>query len=119
MTEITKQNCAHLGLPDYFKVIQNKGMSLPTIRRKLKEDPTYSFAHFCDDVNLMVENAMTYNHKGEAVYNLALDLKGRFDTMLAASSVETPVRTGAPTGAAETGQTQSSSKKRGRTPPLN
>jgi len=109
-TEITKQNCASIGLPEYFKIIKNKGMSLPTMRRKMKEDVAYSFSMFCDDVALMVSNATTYNNPGETVYNIALDLKARFEVMLASSGAD------AGRGAAETPQPVAS-KKRGRTPP--
>lgn len=108
MTEITKQNCAALGVPEYFKIVKNKGMSLPAIRRKLKEDPAYSFNQFREDVGLIVRNATTYNHPGEEVYNMALDLQARFDVMLAASPLGS---------SAAVAEDHAPPTKRGRTPP--
>jgi hypothetical protein len=89
-------------------------MSLPTMKRSLEEDPSYSFENFKADFSLMVDNAMTYNHVGDPVYNMALDIKSRLESMLAASEA---AGGGSSLPNPHLGS-ETPSKKRGRTPPL-
>ena len=66
-----------LNLPDYFEVIK-KPMDLGTIRKKL-ENGVYTRIHeFEEHVHLTFDNAMLYNPEGTVVYNMAKDMKEKF-----------------------------------------
>ena len=81
-SEITPENCASFGLPQYFTVV-DKSMSLPVIRRAMDSKEHYGLAQFRVDFDLMVSNALTYNPKGDPVHNMALDMKSKLDALLA------------------------------------
>lgn len=69
-----------LGIPEYFSVIKNP-MDLSTIAKK-HADGAYSNAEAINaDVELMVNNATTYNRPGEYVHNIALDLHREWKKM--------------------------------------
>jgi len=66
-----------LGLPDYFDIIKNP-MDLGTIQKKL-EKGYHSLKDFQSDVNLCFDNAMTYNQVDTVVYNMAKEMKTKFE----------------------------------------
>lgn len=67
-----------LGLPDYFEVIK-KPMDLGTIRKKLENGGTYhKLEEFEEHVLLVFDNAMLYNPEGSVVYNMAKEMRDKF-----------------------------------------
>lgn len=67
-----------LGLPDYFEVIK-KPMDLGTIQKKLDSGAYHQIEDFQTDTNLTFENAMAYNEAGTVVYDMAKELKIKFE----------------------------------------
>lgn len=67
-----------LGLPDYFDIIK-KPMDLGTIQKKLENGAYHSIESFRADVDLTFDNAMTYNEDGSVVYDMAKELKIKFE----------------------------------------
>ena len=66
-----------LGLPDYFEVIK-KPMDLGSIRKKLENGVYQKLEEFESHVNLTFDNAMLYNPEGSVVYNMAKEMKEKF-----------------------------------------
>ena len=66
-----------LNLPDYFEVIK-KPMDLGTIRKKLDNGVYHRLEEFEEHVLLTFDNAMLYNPEGTVVYNMAKDMKAKF-----------------------------------------
>jgi hypothetical protein len=67
-----------LGLPDYFEIIK-KPMDLGTIHKKLDGGAYHHLEDFQCDVNLTFDNAMAYNEENTVVYDMAKELKIKFD----------------------------------------
>ena len=67
-----------LGLPDYFDIIK-KPMDLGTIHKKLDAGAYHDIETFQADTNLTFDNAMTYNEEGSVVYDMAKELKTKFE----------------------------------------
>ena len=67
-----------LGLPDYFQIIK-KPMDLGTIQKKLDSGSYHAIEEFAGDVFLTFDNAMTYNEDGSVVYDMAKELKTKFE----------------------------------------
>ncbi|KAL3917426.1 MAG: hypothetical protein SGILL_004720, partial [Bacillariaceae sp.] len=67
-----------LGLPDYFEVIK-KPMDLGTVQKKLDAGAYHDIKDFNTDVNMTFDNAMTYNESGSVVYDMAKELKVKFE----------------------------------------
>jgi E1A/CREB-binding protein len=67
-----------LGLPDYFDIIK-KPMDLGTIHKKIDGGAYHSIEDFEIDVSLTFDNAMSYNETGTVVYDMAKELKIKFD----------------------------------------
>mmetsp|Transcript_10089 Transcript_10089/g.22117 ORF Transcript_10089/g.22117 Transcript_10089/m.22117 type:complete len:1723 (-) Transcript_10089:284-5452(-) len=67
-----------LNLPDYFEVIK-KPMDLGTIRKKLENGVYTRLEEFEEHVHLTFGNAMLYNPEGTVVYNMAKDMKIKFE----------------------------------------
>ena len=67
-----------LGLPDYFDIIK-KPMDLGTIHKKLDAGAYHDIQDFKADVNLTFDNAMTYNELNSVVYEMAKELKTKFE----------------------------------------
>jgi len=67
-----------LGLPDYFEVIK-RPMDLGTIKKKLENGCYHSLEEFEGHVHLTFDNAMLYNPEGSVVYNMAKDMKMKFE----------------------------------------
>lgn len=68
-----------LGLSDYFEVIK-KPMDLGTIRKKLENNCYHSLEDFYGNVHLTFDNAMLYNPEGSVVYNMAKEMKDKFES---------------------------------------
>jgi len=67
-----------LGIPDYFLVIKNP-MDLGTIRKKLNTSQYRTTEEFIADVQLVFDNACTYNRPDSDVFLMAEVLKKQFD----------------------------------------
>ena len=67
---IDRENCASCGAPDYFDVIQ-KPMNLTYIKHKVENLEYMSLQQFCQDVELMVSNALLYNSDPSNPYHTA------------------------------------------------
>lgn len=67
-----------LGLPDYFQVIKHP-MDLGTVRKKLENGVYTKLEQFEAHVVLTFDNAMLYNPEGSVVYNMANDMKLKFE----------------------------------------
>ena len=67
---IDRDNCASVGAPDYFSVIE-KPMNLTYIQRKVDALAYESLAAFLQDVELMIKNALAYNTDPDNPYHLA------------------------------------------------
>jgi len=67
-----------LGLPDYFDIIK-KPMDLGSTQKKLEKGEYHAIKDFQSDVNLSFDNAMTYNEQGSVVYDMAKELKVKFE----------------------------------------
>ena len=63
-----------LQLPDYFDVIKHP-MDLMTVKSKLTGGQYASIAAWRDEVLLVFDNAMLYNPPGNAVHEMAAELK--------------------------------------------
>ena len=66
-----------LGVPDYFKVIQ-RPMDLGTIRQKLINNQYTEPSDFIEEVNLVFDNACTFNSPASEVFIMAETLKRSF-----------------------------------------
>jgi len=71
-----------LGLPDYFDIIK-KPMDLGTIQKKVDNGQYHAIDDFAADVHLTFDNAMQYNEDGSVVYDMAKELKVKFEADLA------------------------------------
>uniref|UniRef100_A0A1I7U100 Bromo domain-containing protein n=1 Tax=Caenorhabditis tropicalis TaxID=1561998 RepID=A0A1I7U100_9PELO len=67
-----------LKIYDYLDIIKNP-MDLQTIKKKLDHKQYAEPEEFVADFNLMINNCCTYNPKGSAVHQNALDLKALFE----------------------------------------
>jgi hypothetical protein len=66
-----------LGLPDYFEIIK-KPMDLGSVHKKLDSGAYHAIEDFAGDCNLTFDNAMSYNEAGSVVYDMAKELKVKF-----------------------------------------
>ena len=76
MQQITPQNCASLGLPDYFDFVTIP-MDLKTMQEKTYSDQE----DFENDFGLIVSNAKAFNRPGEPVYEMAQELELEFKAL--------------------------------------
>jgi len=67
-----------LGIPKYFDYIKHP-MDLGSIKKKLEKGEYHAIKDFHSDVNLTFDNAMTYNELGSVVYDMAKELKTKFE----------------------------------------
>lgn len=67
-----------LGLPDYFEVIK-RPMDLGTIRKRLENNCYHNLEDFEGHVHVTFDNAMLYNPEGSVVYNMAKEMKEKFE----------------------------------------
>jgi E1A/CREB-binding protein len=67
-----------LGLPDYFEIIK-KPMDLGSVHKKLDSGAYHAIEDFAGDCNLTFDNAMNYNEAGSVVYDMAKELKVKFE----------------------------------------
>jgi hypothetical protein len=69
---IDRENCASCGAPDYFEII-DKPMNLTYIQEKVNKMEYSSFQSFCQDVDLMISNAIKYNSDPSNPYRIAAE----------------------------------------------
>jgi len=67
-----------LGLPDYFEVIK-RPMDLGSIKKRLENGCYHAIEDFHVDVNITFDNAMLYNPEGSVVWNMAKEMKTKFE----------------------------------------
>ncbi|CAN6232351.1 unnamed protein product [Urochloa humidicola] len=67
-----------LQIPDYFDIIKTP-MDLGTVQKKLESGSYKSPSDFAADVRLTFNNAMTYNPRGHAVHDMAIQLNKMFE----------------------------------------
>ncbi|KAI3622581.1 tata-binding protein associated factor taf2 [Moniliophthora roreri] len=73
-----------LGIPTYFDVIPRKNArDLSTIRQKLDSDTYESVEAFEADIDLMIQNAITFNGADSEVGQVAVDLNEKMKEMIA------------------------------------
>merc|ERR1719382_1554852 len=84
LTEWFREPVDHiaLGLTDYMKVIQTP-MDLGTIQKKLERSQYLSSEDFANDVRLVWQNAITYNHATSMFGVVAAILAQSFDRRMA------------------------------------
>lgn len=74
-----------LGIPTYFDVIPKKdARDLRTIRQKLDNDKYDTAEAFEADIELMIQNAITFNGTDSEVGAIAVQMRQRFDEFLGA-----------------------------------
>mmetsp|Transcript_10292 Transcript_10292/g.21188 ORF Transcript_10292/g.21188 Transcript_10292/m.21188 type:complete len:284 (-) Transcript_10292:35-886(-) len=69
---IDRENCASVGAPDYFDVIE-KPMNLTYIQRKVNHMEYESLGAFFQDVDLTIKNALMYNSDATNPYRVAAE----------------------------------------------
>mmetsp|Transcript_26497 Transcript_26497/g.58087 ORF Transcript_26497/g.58087 Transcript_26497/m.58087 type:complete len:423 (-) Transcript_26497:16-1284(-) len=75
---IDENTCAAMGVPDYCDVIK-KPMNLTFIKEKAENRSYSTLQEFLSDVELMINNALTFNSDPKNVYHVAaLDLQKKF-----------------------------------------
>ncbi|KAL7556858.1 hypothetical protein ACA910_011828 [Epithemia clementina (nom. ined.)] len=75
---IDRENCAAVGAPDYFEVVQQP-MNLTYIQRKVDAMAYHSLSDFFADVDLMLQNAVLYNSDPNNLYRKAAeDMQKRY-----------------------------------------
>jgi transcription initiation factor TFIID subunit 2 len=73
-----------LGIPTYFDIIPRKdARDLKTIRQKLDNDKYDSVEAFEADVELMVQNAITFNGAESEVGRMAVLVRDKFTELMA------------------------------------
>ncbi|CAL4962363.1 unnamed protein product [Urochloa decumbens] len=78
-----------LGLRDYYTVVANP-MDLGTVLRRLERRRYADPREFAADVRLTFRNAMSYNNKGDPVYESAAELSGIFEDGWTSIEAELP-----------------------------
>ncbi|KAI5004903.1 hypothetical protein ZWY2020_032146 [Hordeum vulgare] len=68
-----------LNIPDYNEIIKHP-MDLGTIKKKLDSGSYTSPSDFAADVRLTFNNAITYNPRGHAVHDMAIQLNKMFES---------------------------------------
>eukprot|EP00941_MAST-03F_sp_MAST-3F-sp1_P001145 g1145.t1 len=79
--KVTPQNCAELGVPDYFKECP-KAMDLTTMTELLQSGHYDTAEKFESDLNLIVRNAYKFNRPQDPVYIFATSIERQFNEML-------------------------------------
>lgn len=74
-------NPVALNIPNYFNVIKQP-MDISKIEEKLNSNLYLSLKEFTKDVNLIWQNAMTFNPLGTHIYNMASELNDFFNKIL-------------------------------------
>ena len=75
---IDKHNCAAVGAPDYFDIIETP-MNLTWIQQKVENAEYDSLKAFFNDCSLMITNALKYNSDPSNPYHIAAqELKNKF-----------------------------------------
>ena len=72
-----------LGIPTYFDVIPRRNArDLRTIRQKLEADKYDAVEAFTTDIDLMLDNAITFNGLESEVGQIAVSFRSRFNEMM-------------------------------------
>jgi hypothetical protein len=74
-------NPVALNIPSYFSIIKQP-MDISTVDRNLSNKHYTTLQEFVDDIQLIWNNAMTFNPLGTHIYNMAYELKHYFDQIL-------------------------------------
>ena len=75
---IDKDTCAQMGVPDYCNVI-SKPMNLTYVQEKVENRSYSTLQEFFSDIELIVNNALTYNSDMRNPYHIAaLEFRKRF-----------------------------------------
>jgi hypothetical protein len=82
VVQITRENCASLGVPDYFRDVP-RAMDLTTMGEKLAGGAYASADQFAKDARLIAKNAKTFNRPGEPMYLFADRLLATLDDEMA------------------------------------
>jgi hypothetical protein len=69
---IDRENCASIGAPDYFDVITIP-MNLTYIQEKVRKMQYATLQEFFGDMDLMIDNALTYNSDTGNPYRIAAE----------------------------------------------
>lgn len=67
---IDASNCVDMGVGDYCDIIK-KPMNLTFVQTKVKNKSYETLQEFLEDVDLIVKNALQYNHHADNPYNIA------------------------------------------------
>jgi hypothetical protein len=79
---IDRENCAAIGAPDYFQVIDIP-MNLTYIKERVESLHYNNFTEFMGDVDLVITNALKYNKASSNPYHIAAkEMKKRNDKMV-------------------------------------
>ncbi|KAI8816100.1 uncharacterized protein EV422DRAFT_547313 [Fimicolochytrium jonesii] len=81
VSELFEDLVSRRDYPEYYEVI-TRPIALATIQQKLESNSYSSIDQFADDLNLMVENAKSFNIKGSKVYKDATILQEAFQVEL-------------------------------------
>ena len=86
LQRITRENCASLGVPNYFDFITTP-MDLSTMYLNAERGLYSSLEAFRRDLYLVVDNAKTFNRKGEDVYDMAIELGTTYERFVVQEQV--------------------------------
>lgn len=79
---IERENCAAVGFPDYFSVVETP-MNLTYIKERVQALHYDTFAEFQADVDLIIDNAIRYKASSSNAYHIAAKvLRRRWNKML-------------------------------------
>ncbi|CAL4886868.1 unnamed protein product [Urochloa decumbens] len=101
-----------LQIPDYFDIIKTP-MDLGTVQKKLSSGAYTSPSDFAADVRLTFNNAMTYNPRGHAVHDMAIQLNKMFENRW-----RTVEKKFAPTATVKLVEVDKTDSKSRKTPPV-
>lgn len=72
-----------LGIPTYYDIIPKKNArDLRTIRQKLDADKYDTVEAFVTDIELMLNNAITFNGLGSEVADIAIIVRSKFNELM-------------------------------------
>ncbi len=86
LQRITRENCASLGVPNYFEFITTP-MDLSTMYLNAERGLYSTLEAFRRDLYLVVDNAKTFNRKGEDVYDMAIELGTTYERLVVQEQV--------------------------------
>ncbi|KND01501.1 uncharacterized protein SPPG_03301 [Spizellomyces punctatus DAOM BR117] len=93
ISELFEELVSRDDYPEYYEIIQQP-IALEVIQEKIDRREYRTMEEFQADMELLIENAKTFNRKGSTVYKDAVTLQGAFELELAAHSQKLPNRSG-------------------------